>query len=110
VSAIADPFTSLRALIGGWSAGVPRREVLVVTDGADIFEDVEPGNESVDEAIKDAQPAGVQVFCFYAPGAGHLGHSSVLALLPFPTVLDMMATNIFWTRQLAMQFSAKVRM
>jgi len=25
---------------------------------------------------------------------------SVLALLPFPSVLDMMATNIFWTRQL----------
>src|SRR5438552_18206395 len=25
---------------------------------------------------------------------------SVLALLPFPTVLDMMATDVFWTRQL----------
>lgn len=77
-SAMADPFNSLSALINGWAAGAPRREVLVVTDGVDIFENVGYANMFVDIAVADAQHAGVQVFCFYAPGAGHASHSPAL--------------------------------
>lgn len=77
-SAMADPFSSLSALINGWAAGAPRREVLVVTDGVDIFENVGYANMFVDIAVADAQHAGVQVFCFYAPGAGHASHSPAL--------------------------------
>ncbi len=32
----------------------------------------------LDVAIADAQRAGVQVFCVYAPAAGHSGHSPAL--------------------------------
>ncbi len=78
VSAMADPFNSVSALINGWSAGALRREVLVVTDGVDIFENVGYANMFVDIAVADAQHAGVQVFCFYAPGGGHASHSPAL--------------------------------
>ena len=78
VSAMADPFNSLSALINGWSVGTPRREVLVVTDGVDIFENVGYANMFVDIAVSDAQHAGVQVYCFYAPGGGHASHSPAL--------------------------------
>jgi len=78
VSALADPFNSLSELINGWSAGALRREVLVVSDGVDIFENVGYANMFVDIAVQDAQRAGVQVFCFYAPGAGHASHSPAL--------------------------------
>jgi hypothetical protein len=78
VSAEANPFTSLSALINGWHTESLRREVLVVTDGVDIFENVGYANMFVDIAVEDAQRAGVQVFCFYAPGAGHSGHSPAL--------------------------------
>lgn len=77
-SAMADPFNSLSELINGWSAGALRREVLVVSDGVDVFENVGYANMFVDIAVQDAQRAGVQVFCFYAPGAGHASHSPAL--------------------------------
>lgn len=77
-SAMADPFNSLSELVNGWSAGALRREVLVVSDGVDVFENVGYANMFVDIAVQDAQRAGVQVFCFYAPGAGHASHSPAL--------------------------------
>ena len=77
-SAMADPFNSLSELINGWSAGALRREVLVVSDGVDVFENVGYANMFVDIAVQDAQRAGVQVFCFYAPSAGHASHSPAL--------------------------------
>jgi len=77
-SAEANPFTSLSMLIYGWSPGAPRREVLLVTDGIDVFEDVEGASPYLDIAVMDAQSAGVPVFCLFAPSAGHAGHSPAL--------------------------------
>ena len=77
-SAEANPFTSLSALTNGWSTGAPRREVILVTDGIDVFEDVGGASMYLDIGVADAQRAGVQVFCIFAPSTGHAGHSPAL--------------------------------
>jgi len=74
----ANPFTSLSALINGWPTGALRREVVLVTDGIDVFEDVGGATMYLDIGVADAQRAGIPVFCFFAPSAGHAGHSSAL--------------------------------
>jgi len=74
----ANPFTSLSALINGWPTGALRREVVLVTDGIDVFEDVGGATMYLDIGVADAQRAGVEVFCFFAPSAGHAGHSAAL--------------------------------
>lgn len=78
-SAAASPYTSLTALIDGWDRGAaPRREVLAVTDGIDRFGDFGDLNMYVDEAVANAQRAGVVVYCLYAPSLGHSSHSPAL--------------------------------
>lgn len=78
-SAAASPYTSLTALINGWGRGeAPRREVLAVTDGIDRFGDFGDLNMYVDEAVANAQRAGVLVYCLYAPALGHSSHSPAL--------------------------------
>jgi len=77
-SAAANPFTSLSLLIGRWTAKAPRREVLFVTDGMDRFEDVGDYNMYVEDAVSDAQRAGVLVYSLYAPALGHASHSPAL--------------------------------
>ncbi len=77
-SAAASPYTSLSALIGAWPAASLRREVLFVTDGIDRFGDFGELNMYVDQAVEDAQRAGVLVYSLYAPSLGHAGHSPAL--------------------------------
>lgn len=78
-SAGASPYLSLAALVNGWNRGeAPRREVLAVTDGIDRFGDFGDLNVSVDQAVANAQRAGVLVYCLYAPSLGHSSHSPAL--------------------------------
>nr|QST87828.1 hypothetical protein [uncultured organism] len=77
-SFLANPFNSLSALINGWSTGAARREVVVVTDGVDTFGDIGAASTYLENAIQDAQRAGVQVFSIYAPGTGDAADSRVL--------------------------------
>lgn len=77
-SAAASPYTSLSALVGAWPDASLRREVLMVTDGIDRFGDFGELNMYVDQAVEDAQRAGVQVYSLYAPALGHAGHSPAL--------------------------------
>ncbi|WP_031497800.1 hypothetical protein [Bryobacter aggregatus] len=77
-SAGASPFNSLSKLINEWPQGALRREVLLVSDGVDVFEDVGGASMYLDDAIAAAQYAGVQVFCIYAPSLGHASHSPAL--------------------------------
>jgi hypothetical protein len=84
-SAGASPYASLSELINGWTpaaeerlAPVLRREVVLVSDGIDRFENVGSFNMYVEEAIADAEQAGVLVYCLYAPAAGHASHSPAL--------------------------------
>jgi len=71
-----SPYFSLSDLIKHWPETTARREVLLVSDGIDRYygggDMLDP---YLDEAIKDAQRAGVVVFVIYTPGVGHYGHS-----------------------------------
>jgi hypothetical protein len=89
VGAFASPYLSLVDLIKRWPA-VPalhdvlmnrwpeipvRHEVLMITDGIDRFGGTGPVDPYVDEAIEQAQTAGVIIYTIYASGVGRAGRS-----------------------------------
>jgi hypothetical protein len=67
-SAGANPYTS-QPTTPSAPAGL-RREVLMVTDGMDRFEDIGDSNMFINEAVADAESAGVLVYSLYAPAQG----------------------------------------
>jgi hypothetical protein len=72
----ASPYFSLTDLIKRWPAGSPRREVLMISDGIDLYYEGEDTQDPyVSDAIEQAQRAGVIVYAIYNPGAGHFAHS-----------------------------------
>ena len=72
----ASPYFSLVDLIKRWPAGSPRREVLMISDGIDLYYEGEDTQDPyVSDAIEQAQRAGVIVYAIYNPGAGHAAHS-----------------------------------
>jgi hypothetical protein len=70
-----SPYFSLSDLIKHWPASSARREVLMASDGIDLYygsgDLMDP---YLNEAIGDAQRAGVLVSAIYTPGVGHFGH------------------------------------
>jgi hypothetical protein len=73
--ASASSYFSVSDLIKRWPATEAAREVLMITDGIDRFFGSGPGDPYVDEAISQAQRAGIIIFSIYTPSAGHFGHS-----------------------------------
>ena len=74
--ASASPYFSLTDLIKRWPAGSPRREVLMISDGIDLYYGTgDLQDPYVDDAIEQAQRAGVIVFAIYNPGTGHYARS-----------------------------------
>lgn len=71
----ASPYISLSDLIKKWPQSDKRREVLMITDGVDLLGGPPPQDPYLDEAIRDAQRAGVIVYSIYFRGEGHFGHS-----------------------------------
>lgn len=72
----ASPYFSLTDLVKRWPAGSPRREVLIISDGIDLYyEGADTQDPYVSDAIEQAQRAGVIVYAIYNPGAGHYAHS-----------------------------------
>lgn len=72
----ASPYFSLTDLIKRWPAGSPRREVLMISDGIDLYYEGEDTQDPyVSDAIEQAQRAGVIVYAIYNPGTGHFAHS-----------------------------------
>ena len=71
----SSPYLSLSELIKHWPAGSARREVLMVTSGADPLGGEGIENPYLDVAVADAQRAGVIVYAIYTPGSGHSAHS-----------------------------------
>lgn len=71
----SSPYLSLSELIRHWAPSSARREVLMLTSGADPLgmEGIE--NPYLDAAIADAQRAGVIVYAIYVAGEGHSAHS-----------------------------------
>ena len=72
---MASPYLSLSDLIKRWPASSARREVLLVTSGADPLGGMGPISPYLDAASEQAQRYGIVVYAIYTPGAGHTGHS-----------------------------------
>jgi hypothetical protein len=71
-----SPYFSLSDLIKRWPTSTARREVLMVSDGIDRYYGAgDLQDPYVDEAISNAQRAGILVSAIYTPGVGHFGHS-----------------------------------
>ena len=71
----ASPYFSLEDLIKRWPAGSRRREVLMISDGIDLYYGEDLQDPYVSHAIEQAQRAGIVIFAIYNPGAGHYAHS-----------------------------------
>ena len=71
-----SPYFSLSDLVKRWPATTARREVLMASDGIDLYygsgDMLDPYLET---AIDDAVRAGIIVSAIYTPGVGHFGHS-----------------------------------
>jgi hypothetical protein len=71
-----SPYFSLTDLVKHWPSSAARREVLMVSDGVDLYYgNRDPEDPYLSAAISDAQRAGIVVFAIYTPGEGHQGHS-----------------------------------
>jgi hypothetical protein len=72
----ASPYFSLSDLVKRWPASNDRREVFMVTDGIDRYYGLGDLNDPyLQEAIDDADRAGIIVSALYNPDVGHFGHS-----------------------------------
>ncbi|MGA2712622.1 MAG: hypothetical protein ABSG41_05905 [Bryobacteraceae bacterium] len=71
----SSPYLSLSELIKYWPASYARREVLMLTSGADPLGGEGVENPYLDVAIADAQRAGIIVYAIYTGGMGHSAHS-----------------------------------
>jgi hypothetical protein len=72
----ASPYFALSDLIKRWPGTSSRREVFLVSDGIDRYYGAgDLQDPYVNDAIEQAQRAGIVVFTLYNPGVGHYGHS-----------------------------------
>lgn len=72
----ASPYMSLSDLLKHWPEDKTRRAVLMITDGIDqVFDGETVDNPYVDQAVSQAQRAGVLVYAIYSPGTGHYDHT-----------------------------------
>jgi hypothetical protein len=72
----ASPYMSLSDLIKHWPQSNARHAVLLITDGIDhVYDGEGMDNPYVDQAVSQAQRAGVMVYAIYSPGAGHYDHT-----------------------------------
>jgi len=71
-----NPYFSLDELIKRWPESGARREILMATDGIDLYYGSGDLNDPyLAEAADRAQRANVVISAIYTPGAGHFGHS-----------------------------------
>ncbi len=71
----ASPYFSISDLIKRWPEAPVRREILLVSDGIDRYGSSGASDPYVDQAVEQAQRAGIVIFSIYTPGAGHFGHT-----------------------------------
>jgi hypothetical protein len=70
-----SPYFSVSDLIKRWPEVPVRREILLVSDGIDRYGPGGASDPFVDQAVEQAQRAGIVIFSIYTPGADHFGHS-----------------------------------
>jgi len=73
-SGLESPYTAVTDLSKHWPESAAGHEILLVSSGVDGL-DPGPNDPYLDEAIDQAQRAGVQVTSIYAAPSGHAGHS-----------------------------------
>ncbi len=72
----ASPYFSLSDLVKKWPASAARRSVVMITDGIDRYYGTSDLQDPyLEQAIDDADRAGIIVSAIYNPGAGHFAHS-----------------------------------
>jgi hypothetical protein len=76
-SAGASPFLAVSDLVRKWPQSSARREMLLISSGADPLGGFAAINPYLDIAIQHAQMGGVIVYAIYSPSSGHAGHSFV---------------------------------
>jgi hypothetical protein len=70
----ASPYMGIADLIKKWPTADARREVLLISSGADPWSPPNPENPYLRKAIADAQRAGILVHSMYYGGSGGIGH------------------------------------
>jgi len=72
----ASPYFSVSDLVKRWPASTARREIFMASDGVDLYYGAgDLQDPYLQEAIEDAQRAGILVSAVYTPSVGHIGHS-----------------------------------
>ncbi len=71
---MASPYLAITDLIKRWPESPNRRGIFMVSSGIDALQPG-PVNSYLDQAIDQAQRAGIQVYSIYAARSGHLGHT-----------------------------------
>jgi hypothetical protein len=69
----ASPYFALQDLIKRWPEHNERREVVMITNGADRLWGNKPADTYVDSALDAAQKAGILVYSIYTPSKGRGG-------------------------------------
>ena len=76
----SSPYFAFSDLMKRWRESKNRRDVLMITDGIDLYYGVgDLQDPYLDSAIDAALKGGVQVSAIYNPDVGHFGHSYWLA-------------------------------
>lgn len=71
----SSPYFALSDLVKHWPKSDARKEVLMISDGVDLYYGgFDLQDPYVSAAVEDSQRAGIHVFAIYTPGAGHFGH------------------------------------
>jgi hypothetical protein len=73
-----SPYLAVSDLVRKWPQSDVRREVLMISSGADPLGGFGAVNPYLDIAIEYAQLGGIIVYAIYSPQAGHGGHSFLL--------------------------------
>ena len=72
----ASPYFSVSDLVKRWPASTARREIFMASDGVDLYYGAGDSQDPyLQDAIEDAQRAGILVSAVYTPSVGHIGHS-----------------------------------
>lgn len=75
VAAVGNsPYLSITDAIKRWPASNARHEIFLISDGIDPLQPG-PSDSYLDEAIRQAQRTGTQIYAIYASHAGHFGHT-----------------------------------
>lgn len=74
LSGESSPYTAITERIKRWPHGAQARQILLISNGIDWLQEG-INDPYLDEAIEEAQRAGVQVSAIYASPSGHYSHS-----------------------------------